>query len=186
MLYAMPGSEDALFNFKPRYENFIGGEWVAPSDGQYFENITPVTGEAFCEIPRSGDADLEKALDAAHAAADAWGKTAAAERSNVLLKIADRIEANLETLAYVETWENGKAIRETLNADIPLLVDHFRYFAGCIRAQQGSAAEIDANTVSYHFYEPLGVVGRIIPWKFPLVMAGGTLGPAVAAGAGVG
>ena len=182
MLYAMPGSEDALFNFKPRYENFIGGEWVAPSDGQYFENITPVTGEAFCEIPRSGDADLEKALDAAHAAADAWGKTAAAERSNVLLKIADRIEANLETLAYVETWENGKAIRETLNADIPLLVDHFRYFAGCIRAQQGSAAEIDANTVSYHFYEPLGVVGQIIPWTFPLLMAGWKLGPALAAG----
>ena len=182
MLYAMPGSEDALFNFKPRYENFIGGEWVAPSDGQYFENITPVTGEAFCEIPRSGDADLEKALDAAHAAADAWGKTAAAERSNVLLKIADRIEANLETLAYVETWENGKAIRETLNADIPLLVDHFRYFAGCIRAQQGSAAEIDANTVSYHFYEPLGVVGQIIPWNFPLLMAGWKLGPALAAG----
>ncbi len=182
MLYSMPGSEDALFNFKPRYENFICGEWVAPSEGRYFENITPVTGEVICEIPRSGDADLEKALDAAHAAADGWGKTSAAERSNVLLKIADRIEANLETLAYVETWENGKAIRETLNADIPLLVDHFRYFAGCIRAQQGSAAEIDANTVSYHFYEPLGVVGQIIPWNFPLLMAGWKLGPALAAG----
>lgn len=182
MLYSMPGSEDALFDFKPRYENFIGGEWVAPSEGRYFENITPVTGEVICEIPRSGDADLEKALDAAHAAADGWGKTSAAERSNVLLKIADRIEANLETLAYVETWENGKAIRETLNADIPLLVDHFRYFAGCIRAQQGSAAEIDANTVSYHFYEPLGVVGQIIPWNFPLLMAGWKLGPALAAG----
>ncbi|RLQ21663.1 aldehyde dehydrogenase family protein [Seongchinamella sediminis] len=182
MLYAMPGSKDALFDFKPRYENYIGGEWVAPAAGRYFENITPVTGEAFCEVPRSDAADLAKALDAAHAAADAWGKTAAAERSNVLLKIADRIEANLETLAYVETWENGKAIRETLNADIPLLADHFRYFAGCIRAQQGSAAEIDANTVSYHFYEPLGVVGQIIPWNFPLLMAGWKLGPALAAG----
>ncbi|TDG12141.1 aldehyde dehydrogenase [Seongchinamella unica] len=182
MLYAMPGSEDALFDFKPRYENFIGGDWVAPVEGRYFENITPVTGAAFCEVPRSGDADLAKALDAAHAAADAWGRTSAAERSNILLKIADRIEANLETLAYVETWENGKGIRETLNADIPLLVDHFRYFAGCIRAQQGSAAEIDATTVSYHFYEPLGVVGQIIPWNFPLLMAGWKLGPALAAG----
>ena len=182
MLYAMPGSEDALFNFKSRYENYIGGQWQAPVDGRYFENISPVNGEAFCEIPRSGDGDLALALDAAHGAADAWGKTSAAERSNVLLKIADRIEDNLETLAYVETWENGKAIRETLNADIPLLVDHFRYFAGCIRAQQGSAAEIDANTVSYHFHEPLGVVGQIIPWNFPLLMAGWKLGPALAAG----
>jgi len=182
MLYAMPGSENALFEFKSRYENYIGGDWVAPAEGRYFENITPVTGEVFCEIPRSGDADLAKALDAAHAAADGWGKTSAAERSNVLLKVADRIEANLETLAYVETWENGKGIRETLNADIPLLVDHFRYFAGCIRAQQGSAAEIDATTVSYHFYEPLGVVGQIIPWNFPLLMAGWKLGPALAAG----
>ena len=182
MLYAMPGSDDALFTFKPRYQNYIGGDWVAPVDGSYFENITPVTGDAFCEVPRSGDGDLALALDAAHAAADAWGKTSAAERSNVLLKIADRIEENLETLAYVETWDNGKGIRETLNADIPLLVDHFRYFAGCIRAQQGSAAEIDANTVSYHFYEPLGVVGQIIPWNFPLLMAGWKLGPALAAG----
>lgn len=182
MLYAMPGSEDALFAFKPRYENFIGGQWVAPASGNYFENISPVTGQAYCEVPQSGDADLSAALDAAHAAADGWGKTSAAERSNVLLKIADRIEANLETLAYVETWDNGKGIRETLNADIPLLVDHFRYFAGCIRAQQGSAAEIDANTVSYHFHEPLGVVGQIIPWNFPLLMAGWKLGPALAAG----
>ena len=182
MQYAMPGSDDALYTFKNRYENYIGGEWVAPLEGKYFENISPVTGESFCEMPRSTPADLNKALDAAHAAADAWGKTAAAERSNVLLKIADRIEANLETLAYVETWENGKAIRETLNADIPLLADHFRYFAGCIRAQEGSASEIDANTVSYHFYEPLGVVGQIIPWNFPLLMAGWKLAPALAAG----
>ncbi len=156
MLYPMPGSDDALFTFKSRYENFIGGEWVAPSEGNYFDNITPVTGAAFCEIPRSSEADLGKALDAAHAAADAWGKTSVAERSNTLLRIADRIEANLETLAYVETWDNGKGIRETLNADIPLLADHFRYFAGCLRAQEGSASDIDGNTVSYHFHEPLG------------------------------
>jgi aldehyde dehydrogenase len=182
MQYAMPGSDDALFTFKSRYENFIGGDWVAPLEGKYFENITPVTGEAFCEIPRSTAADLKIALDAAHGAADAWGKTSAAERSNTLLRIADRIEQNLETLAYVETWENGKGIRETLNADIPLLVDHFRYFAGCIRAQEGTATEIDATTVSYHFHEPLGVVGQIIPWNFPLLMAGWKLAPALAAG----
>ena len=182
MLYAMPGTENALFTFKDRYENFIGGEWAAPLEGKYFDNTTPVTGEVFCEVPRSTPADLSKALDAAHAAAGAWGQTSAAERSNVLLKIADRIEANLETLAYVETWENGKSIRETLNADIPLAVDHFRYFAGCIRAQEGSAAEIDATTVSYHFHEPLGVVGQIIPWNFPLLMAAWKLAPALAAG----
>ncbi len=182
MLYPTPGSADAPFSFKSRYENFIGGEWVAPLEGQYFDNVTPVTGEAFCEVPRSTAADLKIALDAAHGAADAWGKTSAAERSNTLLRIADRLEQNLETLAYVETWDNGKSIRETLNADIPLLVDHFRYFAGCIRAQEGSASEIDATTVSYHFYEPLGVVGQIIPWNFPLLMAGWKLGPALAAG----
>ncbi len=182
MLYAMPGSDEAIFNFKSRYENFIGGEWVPPAEGKYFDNITPVTGEVFCEIPRSSVADLRMALDAAHGAADAWGKTSATERSNVLLKVADRLETNLETLAYVETWENGKGIRETLNADIPLMVDHFRYFAGCIRAQEGSATEIDANTVSYHFHEPLGVVGQIIPWNFPLLMASWKLAPALAAG----
>ena len=168
MQYAMPGSDDALYTFKNRYENYIGGEWLAPLEGKYFENISPVTGESFCEMPRSTPADLNKALDAAHAAADAWGKTAAAERSNVLLKIADRIEANLETLAYVETWENGKAIRETLNADIPLLADHFRYFAGCIRAQEGSASEIDANTVSYHFPRAPGCRGPDYPVELSL------------------
>ncbi|MEH6552023.1 MAG: aldehyde dehydrogenase family protein [Pseudomonadales bacterium] len=182
MIYAMPGSADAIFSFKSRYENFIGGEWVAPADGQYFNNVTPVTGAEFCEIPRSTQADLDLALDAAHAAAPAWGKTSATERSNILLKIADRIEANLEVLAYVETWDNGKGIRETLNADMPLLVDHFRYFAGCIRAQEGTAADIDANTVAYHFHEPLGVVGQIIPWNFPLLMAGWKLAPALAGG----
>ncbi len=182
MLYARPGSPDALFNFKDRYENFIGGEWVAPLEGNYFENVTPVTGEVICEVPRSTPADLKIALDAAHGAAEDWGKTPVAERANVLLKIADRIESNLETLAYVETWDNGKSIRETLNADMPLLVDHFRYFAGCIRAQEGSASDIDGNTVSYHFHEPLGVVGQIIPWNFPLLMAGWKLAPALAAG----
>jgi acyl-CoA reductase-like NAD-dependent aldehyde dehydrogenase len=182
MIYARPGVAGALFDFRQRYQNFIGGEWVAPLEGNYFENITPVTGEVFCEVPRSTPADLNRALDAAHAAADAWGRAPVAERSNTLLKIADRIEANLETLAFVETWENGKGIRETLNQDLPLLVDHFRYFAGCIRAQEGSAAEIDANTVSYHFHEPLGVVAQIIPWNFPMLMAGWKLAPALAAG----
>ncbi len=182
MLYARPGSPDALHTFKTRYENYVGGEWLAPIDGAYFDNVSPVTGETFCEIPRSTSADLEVALNAAHSAADAWGKTAVAERSNILLKIADRIEVNLELLAYVETWDNGKGIRETLNADIPLLADHFRYFAGCLRAQEGSATDIDANTVSYHFHEPLGVVGQIIPWNFPLLMAGWKLAPALAAG----
>ncbi len=182
MKYAMPGSPDALFTFKSRYDNYIGGEWVAPLEGGYFENISPVNGQPYCEVARSTPADLKIALDAAHAAADDWGRTPAAARANLLLKIADRIEANLETLAYVETWENGKSIRETLNADIPLLADHFRYFAGCLRAQEGSAAEIDPTTVSYHFHEPLGVVGQIIPWNFPLLMAGWKLAPALAAG----
>jgi aldehyde dehydrogenase len=182
MLYARPGSEGALHSFKTRYENYVGGQWLAPVEGAYFDNVSPVTGEVFCEIPRSSAADLEIALDAAHGAAEAWGKTSVAERSNILLKIADRIETNLELLAYVETWDNGKGIRETLNADIPLLADHFRYFAGCLRAQEGSAADIDANTVSYHFHEPLGVVGQIIPWNFPLLMAGWKLAPALAAG----
>jgi aldehyde dehydrogenase len=182
MIYANPGSADAIFTFKSRYDNFIGGEWVAPREGDYFTNISPVNGEVICEVPRSSATDLKLALDAAHSAADAWGKTAVAERSNILLKVADRIEANLETLAVVETWDNGKAVRETLNADVPLLVDHFRYFAGCLRAQEGSAADIDGNTVSYHFHEPLGVVGQIIPWNFPLLMAGWKLAPALAAG----
>uniref|UniRef100_UPI0011809B40 aldehyde dehydrogenase family protein n=1 Tax=Microbulbifer mangrovi TaxID=927787 RepID=UPI0011809B40 len=182
MIYAQPGKDGALVNFKPRYENFIGGEWVAPVEGDYMENISPVTGEAFCEVPRSGAADIELALDAAHAAKTAWGKTAAAERANVLLRIADRMEQNLELLAVAETWDNGKAVRETIAADIPLCVDHFRYFAGCLRSQEGSMAELDEHTVSYHLHEPLGVVGQIIPWNFPLLMAAWKLGPALAAG----
>ncbi|WOX04419.1 acetaldehyde dehydrogenase ExaC [Microbulbifer pacificus] len=182
MIYAQPGRDGALINFKPRYENFIGGEWVAPVSGDYMENISPVTGEAFCEVPRSTAADIELALDAAHSAKSAWGKTAAAARSNLLLRIADRIEQNLELLAVAETWDNGKAVRETIAADIPLCVDHFRYFAGCLRAQEGSMAELDEHTVSYHLHEPLGVVGQIIPWNFPLLMAAWKLAPALAAG----
>ncbi|PND56599.1 aldehyde dehydrogenase [Mycobacterium sp. ENV421] len=181
-VYARPGTEGSLMAFAARYENFIGGEWTAPVGGQYFENRTPVTGEVFCEVARSTDADIEKALDAAHAAAPAWGKTSAAERALVLNKIADRIEANLESIALAESWDNGKPIRETLNADIPLAVDHFRYYAGAIRAQEGSLSQIDEDTVAYHFHEPLGVVGQIIPWNFPILMAVWKLAPALAAG----
>ncbi|BDG37581.1 aldehyde dehydrogenase [Saccharococcus caldoxylosilyticus] len=182
MIYAQPGQPGSLVTFKKRYENFIGGKWVPPVDGEYFENISPVTGQAYCEVPRSKAADIELALDAAHAAKDAWGRTSPAERARILNKIADRMEENLEMLAVVETWENGKPIRETLNADIPLAIDHFRYFAGCIRAEEGTLAEIDHNTVAYHFKEPLGVVGQIIPWNFPLLMAAWKLAPALAAG----
>ena len=182
MIYHNPGSEGAVVAFSERYENYIGGQWVAPVKGQYFDNVSPVNGRVFCQIPRSSAEDIDLALDAAHRAAPAWGKTSAAERGNLLLKIADRIEQNLEALAVAETWDNGKAVRETLNADIPLAVDHFRYFAGCIRAQEGTAADIDANTVAYHFHEPLGVVGQIIPWNFPILMATWKLAPALAAG----
>ncbi|MBY4675842.1 acetaldehyde dehydrogenase ExaC [Marinobacterium arenosum] len=182
MIYAQPGTEGSVVSFKSRYDNFIGGEWVAPVKGEYFQNTTPVTGQVICEVPRSTAEDIELALDAAHAAKDAWGRTSVTERSNILLKIADRIEANLEALAVAETWDNGKAVRETLAADVPLSADHFRYFAGCIRAQEGSVGEIDQNTVAYHFHEPLGVVGQIIPWNFPLLMAAWKLAPALAAG----
>ena len=182
MIYANPGSAGAVVTLKPRYGNYIGGEFVAPLSGQYFTNTSPVDGSVIAEFPRSNAADIDKALDAAHAAADAWGKTSVQERSHILLKIADRIEANLELLAVAETWDNGKAVRETLNADVPLAADHFRYFAGCIRAQEGSTAEINEGTVAYHFHEPLGVVGQIIPWNFPLLMAAWKLAPALAAG----
>ncbi|MGB8711888.1 MAG: aldehyde dehydrogenase family protein [Onishia taeanensis] len=182
MIYANPGSADALVSFAERYGNFIDGKFVAPIKGQYFDNVSPVNGEVFCQIPRSTAEDIDLALDAAHRAAPAWGRTSAAERGNILLKIADRIEQNIEALAVAETWDNGKAVRETLNADLPLAVDHFRYFAGCIRAQEGSATDIDNNTVSYHFHEPLGVVGQIIPWNFPILMATWKLAPALAAG----
>ncbi|MGH2293967.1 acetaldehyde dehydrogenase ExaC [Pseudomonas capeferrum] len=182
MRYAHPGTEGAKVSFKSRYGNYIGGEFVAPVKGQYFENTSPVNGKLIAEFPRSTAEDIDKALDAAHAAADAWGRTSVQDRSNVLLKIADRIEQNLEVLAITETWDNGKPVRETLNADIPLAVDHFRYFAGCIRAQEGGAPEINEGTVSYHIHEPLGVVGQIIPWNFPLLMAAWKLAPALAAG----
>ena len=181
-VYARPGASTGLMSFEGRYENFIGGQWVAPVGGRYFENPSPVTGETFCEIARSTDADIEKALDAAHAAAPGWGKTSVAARAVILNKIADRIEENLENIALAESWDNGKPIRETLNADIPLAIDHFRYFAGAIRAQEGSLSEIDDDTVAYHFHEPLGVVGQIIPWNFPILMAVWKLAPALAAG----
>ncbi|MCS3428634.1 aldehyde dehydrogenase [Leucobacter aridicollis] len=181
-VYAFPGQPDSLVTFKGRYEHYIGGEWVPPVKGQYFENITPVTGKAFCEIARGTAEDIEVALDAAHRAAPAWGKTSPAERAVILNKIADRMEANLEMIAVAETWDNGKAVRETLNADIPLAIDHFRYFAGAIRAQEGGLSQIDDDTVAYHFHEPLGVVGQIIPWNFPILMAVWKLAPALAAG----
>jgi aldehyde dehydrogenase len=181
-IYARPGAEGSLMSFQPRYDNYIGGEWVAPAQGRYFENPTPVTGQVFCEVARSDEGDVERALDAAHAAAPAWGKTSAADRAVILNKIADRIEENLESIAVAESWDNGKPVRETLNADIPLAVDHFRYFAGAIRAQEGSLSQIDEDTVAYHFHEPLGVVGLIIPWNFPILMAVWKLAPALAAG----
>ncbi|MGD6805300.1 aldehyde dehydrogenase [Rossellomorea vietnamensis] len=182
MIYAQPNKEGSKVEFKSRYDNYIGGEWVAPVKGEYFENVSPVNGQSFCEVARSTSEDIELALDAAHEAKTAWGKTSVAERANILNKIADRLEENLELLAVAETWDNGKPVRETLNADLPLAIDHFRYFAGCIRAQEGSIGEVDNDTVAYHFHEPLGVVGQIIPWNFPLLMATWKLAPALAAG----
>jgi aldehyde dehydrogenase len=182
MIYSAPGTDGAIVNFKPRYQNFIGGQWVEPFDGQYMDNVSPVDGKIFCQVPKSNDKDITMALDAAHKAKSDWGKTSATARSNLLLKIADIIEQNNETLAVAETWDNGKAVRETLAADIPLAADHFRYFAGCLRAQEGSLAELDEKTMSYHIHEPLGVVGQIIPWNFPILMAAWKLAPALAAG----
>ncbi|MBK7721170.1 MAG: aldehyde dehydrogenase family protein [Austwickia sp.] len=180
--YAAPGSSESSIEVKDRYGHFIGGDWVDPVKGEYFENITPVTGQVFTRIARGTAEDIDKALDAAHAAAGAWGKTSTTERSGILLKIADRMEQHLEDLAVIETWDNGKAVRETLAADMPLAVDHFRYFAGAIRAQEGGISQIDETTVAYHFHEPLGVVGQIIPWNFPILMAVWKLAPALAAG----
>lgn len=181
-VYAAPGQPGAKIAYQPRYDNFIGGKFVPPVEGQYFDVISPINGRVYTQAARSGAADIERALDAAHAAAAGWAATPPAERANILLKIADRIEANLELLAYAETVDNGKPIRETLNADIPLAVDHFRYFAGCVRAQEGSLSEIDGHTIAYHFHEPLGVVGQIIPWNFPILMAAWKLAPALGAG----
>ncbi|WP_405639045.1 aldehyde dehydrogenase family protein [Streptomyces uncialis] len=180
--YAAPGSEGSVVTYLSRYDHFIGGEYVAPARGQYFENPSPVNGQVFTEVARGTAEDVEKALDAAHAAAPAWGRTSATDRSNILLRIAERMEANLEALAVAESWENGKPVRETLAADIPLAIDHFRYFAGAIRAQEGALSEVDDDTVAYHFHEPLGVVAQIIPWNFPILMATWKLAPALAAG----
>jgi len=166
---------------RPRYENFIDGKWVAPVKGQYFSNLSPIDGKPLCEVPRSTAEDIELALDAAHAAKDKWGQTSPGDRARVLNKIADRMEERQELLAFVESCDNGKPIRETTAADLPLAIDHFRYFAGCIRAQEGTLSQIDADTVAYHFHEPLGVVGQIIPWNFPLLMAAWKLAPALAA-----
>ncbi len=181
-VYAVPGTPGSKITFKPRYEHWIGGEWVKPVKGQYFEDISPVNGKAFAEVARGTAEDIEAALDAAHKAAPAWGKTTPTHRAAVLNRIADVIDANIEMLSVAETWDNGKAIREPLNADIPLAADHFRYFAAAIRSQDGDHAELDNDTVAYHFHEPLGVVGQIIPWNFPILMAVWKLAPALAAG----
>ncbi|HIW11578.1 MAG TPA: aldehyde dehydrogenase [Candidatus Salinicoccus stercoripullorum] len=182
MVYEFPHKENAQYKVKAQYENYIGGEWVAPAGGKYFDNESPVIGKAVSKVPRSTKEDVDKAVAAAHEAQKTWGETSPTERSNILLKIADRIEENLEELAVLETFENGKAVRETLNADLPLVVDHYRYFAGAIRAQEGGISQIDNDTVAYHYHEPLGVVGQIIPWNFPLLMATWKLAPALAAG----
>ena len=182
MLYAYPNTENSPVQFRKQYDNFINNEWVAPADGEYFENTSPIDGKVICHVARSKAADIETALDAAHAAAEAWGKTSVTQRANLLLKIADKMEAHLEQIAIAECYENGKPVRETLNADIPLAIDHFRYFASAIRAQEGGISQIDDDTVAYHFHEPLGVVGQIIPWNFPILMGVWKLAPALAAG----
>src|ERR1035441_7691447 len=177
-----PGQLDNKTSFRPRYGNYIGGKWAEPASGQYFENVTPITGKTFCEIPRSNAQDIDRALDAAHAAREAWGHTSPTHRAGIMNQIAQRMEDNLDMLALAETYDNGKPIRETKAADLPLAVDHWRYFAGCIRAQEESISEIDRDTVAYHYHEPLGVVGQIIPWNFPILMATWKLAPAIAAG----
>lgn len=181
-VYADPGTEGSIVNFKERYGNFIGGRWVPPVDGEYLDNVSPINGEVFCQVPRSKAADIEKAIDAAEKAQPGWGATSVQDRAAVLLKIADRLEENLEMMAVAETWDNGKAVRETLAADLPLAVDHFRYYAGALRAQEDRTSQISEDLIAYHFNEPLGVVGQIIPWNFPLLMAAWKLAPAMAAG----
>jgi aldehyde dehydrogenase len=180
--YAAPGSDGAVMSYRPRYDHWIGGEYVAPHRGGYFENPTPITGDAFTEVARGTCEDVERAIDAAHAAAPGWAATPPAERAAVLNAIARRTEEHLEELAVAESWENGKPVRETLAGDIPAAADHFRYFASAIRAQEGGLSEIDGDTVAYHFHEPLGVVAQIIPWNFPILMAAWKLAPALAAG----
>ena len=181
-LYVAPGTEGSIVDYRERYDNYIGGQWVAPVDGEYMDNISPVNGEVFCQVARGKEADINLAIDAAEKAFETFGKTTPAERALLLHRIADRIEENLEKIAVAETWENGKAVRETLAADIPLAVDHFRYFAGAIRAQEGRLSQLNQDTVAYHYHEPLGVVGQIIPWNFPLLMAAWKIAPALAAG----
>ena len=181
-IYAAPGQRGSIADYRPRYGHYIGGEFVDPIKGQYFENISPVTGKPFTEVGRGTAEDIDRAVDVAWQAFESWKRTTPAERSVILNKIADRIEQNLEKIAVAETWENGKPVRETLAADIPLAVDHFRYFAGVLRGQEGSLSQLDEDTVAYHFHEPLGVVGQIIPWNFPILMATWKLAPALAAG----
>src|SRR5665213_3846033 len=180
--YVAPGRPGSIVAVRAQYDNFIGGTWVPPVKGKYMVDVSPVDGQPFCTVARSTAEDVDLALDAAHAAKDAWGETSLAGRAAVLNRIADAIEANLEMLAVAESWENGKPVRETLAADLPLAVDHFRYFAGATRSLQGSSTEIDNDTVAYHFHEPLGVVGQIIPFNFPLLMAAWKIAPALAAG----
>ena len=182
MKYVAPGLPGSIVTVAPRYENFIGGKWLAPTHGKYRTDLCPATAGPITEVAESTPEDVELALDAAHAAKDAWGEASTTERAAVLNAIADAIEANKEMLAVAESWENGKPVRETLNADIPLVVDHFRYFAAAARAEQGSSTEIDKDTVAYHFREPLGVVGQIIPFNFPLLMAAWKIAPALAGG----
>ncbi|RAV34238.1 acetaldehyde dehydrogenase ExaC [Corynebacterium heidelbergense] len=181
-VYADPGTDGAIVTFKKRYENYIGGQRVPPAKRRYLDNVTPITGEVFCQVPRSTAVDIDRALDAAHSAKAGWAATCVADRAAVLLQIADVLEQNLESLAVAESWDNGKAVRETLAADIPLAVDHFRYYAGVIRAQEDRTSQISDNLVAYHFHEPLGVVGQIIPWNFPILMAAWKIAPALAAG----
>jgi aldehyde dehydrogenase len=182
MIYKEPNTEGSLVTFKSSYDNYIGGKWVKPFGGEYFDDISPINGKPFTKVARSKEEDIELALDKAHEAKDEWRSASITERSNILLKIADRMESSLEMLAVAETWENGKPVRETLAADLPLAIDHFRYFAGVIRAEESGMSELDAQTVSYHIKEPIGVVGQIIPWNFPLLMAAWKLAPALAAG----
>ncbi|MCB1285031.1 MAG: aldehyde dehydrogenase family protein, partial [Microthrixaceae bacterium] len=182
MAFPQPGGEASPIKLKSRYEHYIGGAWVPPANGLYFENPSPVDGKVFCEVARGTAADVEAALDAAHGARATWGATSPAERSAALLAIAQKMEDHLEELAVVETWENGKPVRETLAADLPLAIDHFRYFAGVLRAEEGGISQLDDTTVAYHFKEPLGVVAQIIPWNFPILMATWKLAPALAAG----
>jgi aldehyde dehydrogenase len=182
MKYVPPGRPESIVSVNPRYDNFIGGKWLAPVEGKYRVNLSPATARPICEVAESTPADIETALDAAHAAKDAWGETSTAQRAKALNAIADAIESHAEMLAVTESWENGKPVRETLAADIPLAADHFRYFAAAIRAEEGAISEIDKDLVAYHFREPLGVVGQIIPFNFPLLMAAWKLAPALAAG----